>query len=116
MPRSGLKRELVSKRAWSAKIPVRRPPLPAVGSGGEILWTGYYVESITYARGEKAAKRMLKRLRQGKSLTEDVSRGLMQCWSLSCVLGFVDPIDKVVDPLVYRGSNVTPQSADRDDL
>jgi hypothetical protein len=31
-------------------------------------------------------------------------------------LGFVDPIDKVVDPLVYRGSDVTLQFADRDDL
>ncbi len=32
------------------------------------------------------------------------------------LLGFVNPIDKVVDPLVDRRSDVSIKSADRDDL
>ena len=71
-----------------------------------------------YARGENAAKRMPNRLRQGKSLgarKHQVAR-LGDTRRLRNLLGFVNPIDKIVDPFVDRRSDVSLKSADRDDL
>ena len=115
MPFSVLKRELVSKKVRSAIWSVRRPPLPALARH---LKSDIVIVMIqifrAHARGENAAKRMPNRLRQGKSLRARWRLG--EARRIRNLLGFVDPIDKVVDPFVDRRSDVSIKSADRDDL